>query len=397
MTRAKRPLPRKSNNIPQQDNGAAARALASLATTVVERGASAVAQEQELDTLVRRALRRGQDAVLDDALELAREGDPDACRLLQERIGQEAASTRIARDGAPELEIDAFLVPLFVRSTGGLAEAEAMADDAAYAGLVASFQQAQLESADATVVLVRHLYDLTALQQIGYGALHAILREAAASMTAKKAVPVPLLAASMRPWAHAGFGADDQAMELRFLFGFALKRADDPFYQVPDDEAAADAYFDDRMERFRAWTEQQAPLVRRCLAADPARVEVDFLYQDLFFDARARAEAELATLATLSAVAHALGELGREPEDAKAVVAVADGGEQALLRTQLYPRGGASVLGTIDKPVDLSADLGEELDDLCEALVTLGLGEVAVAAGFDDAGQPEGEQTYGVD
>ena len=60
-------------------------------------------------------------------------------------------------------------------------------------------------------------------------------------------------------------------------------------------------------------------------------------------------------------------------------------------------RSGASVPGTIDKPVDLSADLGEELDDLCEALVTLGLGEVAVAAGFDDAGQPEGEQTYGVD
>ncbi|HWJ94402.1 MAG TPA: hypothetical protein VNT33_06730, partial [Telluria sp.] len=134
-----------------------------------------------------------------------------------------------------------------------------------------------------------------------------------------------------------------------------------------------------------------------CLAADPSRVEVDFLYQDLFFGARDRAEAELGMLAVLSEVNHALSTLGIEIDDARAVVAVLDGGDQAILRTNLYRREASDLLGTIDKPVDLSADLGEEMDDLCDALTTLGVGVVAVAAGFDEQGQPEGEQTYGVE
>lgn len=397
MPRNKRPLPRKSNNIPQENSSSAAREIASLAMAIAEQGLQGAAREEELATLVRRALRRKHDDVLDEAIDIARYSDPDACRYLRERVGEEAASQRIHREGAPEMEVDAFLIPLFARSTGGLDEAEAFADDAAFDELVASFQQGGLESPAAKVVLVRHVYDLGALQAVSWCGLHEILREAAASMSARKPMPVPLLQATMQPWVGGTCAPGQQTMELRFLLGFALKRADDRFYAVPGDEAAADAFFDARMDRYANWTANNAPLVRRCLAADPARVEVDFLYQDLFFGARERAEAELGMLAVLSEVNHALSGLGMEVDDARAVVAVLDGGEQAILRTNLYRREGATLLGTIDKPVDLSADLGEELDDLCDALTTLGVGVVAVAAGFDDQGQPEGEQTYGVE
>ena len=51
---------------------------------------------------------------------------------------------------------------------------------------------------------------------------------------------------------------------MRFLVGFALKRADDPFYAVPAGDAQADAFFDARMERYRDWTVKAAPLVARC-------------------------------------------------------------------------------------------------------------------------------------
>lgn len=397
MPRNKRPLPRKSNNIPQESSSSAAREIASLALAIAEQGLRTAAREEELSTLVRRALRRKHDDVLDEAIDIVRYSDPDACRYLRERVGEEAASLRIHREGAPEMEIDAFLIPLFARSTGGLDEAEAFADDAAFGELVASFRQGGLESPDAQVVLVRHVYDLGALQAITWCGMHEILREAAASMSAKKPIPVPLLQATMRPWSGGTFAPGQETMELRFLLGFALKPADDPFYAVPEDEEAADAYFDARMDRYGNWTATNAPLVRRCLAADPAGVEVDFLYQDLFFGARERAEAELGMLAVLSEVNHALATLGVELDGARAVVAVLDGGEQAILRTNLYRRDGADLLGSIDKPVDLSADLGEELDDLCDALTTLGVGVVAVAAGFDDEGRPEGEQTYGVE
>ncbi|HWJ95466.1 MAG TPA: DUF2863 family protein, partial [Telluria sp.] len=338
MPRNKRPLPRKSNNIPQENTSSAAREIASIAIVMAEQGLRSEARAEELSTLIRRALRRKHDDVLDEAIDIARYSDPDACRFLRERVGEEAASQRIHREGAPEMEIDAFLIPLFARSTGGLDEAEAFADDAAFDELVASFQKGGLESPDATVVLVRHVYDLGALQAITWCGMHEILREAAASMSAKKPVPVPLLQATMQPWTGATFAPGQETMELRFLLGFALKRADDPFYAEPDNEEDADAYFDARMDRYGAWTAANAAVVRRCLAADPARVEVDFLYQDLFFGARDRAEAELGMLAVLSEVNHALSTLGIEIEDARAVVAVLDGGDQAILRTNLYRR-----------------------------------------------------------
>jgi hypothetical protein len=128
----------------------------------------------------------------------------------------------------------------------------------------------------------------------------------------------------MRGWHASGYGPDDEAMELRFLLGFSLKHADDPFYKVPKGEAAADAYFEGRMARYRMWAGNIAPLLARCLSPHPGQVELNFLYQDLFYGAKGQGVAELAMLATLAEVNGRLDELDQEPERIKAVVAPVD-------------------------------------------------------------------------
>ena len=127
-----------------------------------------------------------------------------------------------------------------------------------------------------------------------------MLREVAATMSEKKMVDTPALAGSISGWTGGGFEPADDAMELRFLLGFARKRADDPFYLVPEDEEGADAYFAARMERYRQWTLEAAPLVQACLAADPASLSINFLYQDLFYGAKEQGMAEMAMLAMMS-------------------------------------------------------------------------------------------------
>jgi hypothetical protein len=400
MPRHKRPLPRKSNNVQEPDTDAQAQALADLALEIVEgededdNPAAQEAREEELITNVRRALRRKHDDVLYGAIDLARYTDPDACRLLATRIDEEAATLRLHREGGPEMEIDCFLVPLFVQSEGGLVESENFTDDAAFEALAASFKQAGLDSGDAKVALIRHAFDLDEIDRIHYGMLHEMLREAAASLQDKKLAPAPTIEASMRGWSGDGFAPDEHAMELRFLLGFSLKRADDPFYQVPGDEAGADAWFAGRMERYRQWTETVVPLVARCLAADAQRVTINFLYQDLFYGAKAQGLSELAMLGTLSEVTHVLSDKQLEPDQVHAVVAPLDGGEQIVLRLNLYAVDGGPPWATLDKPVDVTAVLHDELDDLCEALLTLGLEGVSVASGFSADGHPEGAAPY---
>jgi hypothetical protein len=61
-----------------------------------------------------------------------------------------------------------------------------------------------------------------------------------------------------------------------------------------------------------------------------------------------------------------------------------------VLRVQLY--GGAQspdqLLATGERPLELGSDLAVEVDDVRDALATLGIGEVAVAARFDAQGKP---------
>jgi len=398
MPKNKRPAPRKSvQQAAEPDHDAMAQNLVDIALEITEREdldpAIMAAREQDVLTLVRRALRRKHDEALYGAIDLARYTDPDACRWLRDKIEEEAATLRI-RDGDDELEVDAFMIPLFVTSTGGLREAEVFQDDAAFEELIDSFRNSGLASADTRVVLVRHLYDLDEVQGVRYSDLQDMLREAGASMRSKKLVAAPAIEASMRGWQPGLADADEQAMELRYLLGFSLKHADDAFYQEPEDEAAADAYFESRLARYRLWAGGIAPLLQRNLSGTPAGLDLNFLYQDLFYGALEQGVAELAMLATLAEVNWRLDDQDLEAERIKAVVAPIDNGEQAVLRINLYALGGGAPRATIDKPVDLSDDLEIALEDLCDALGTVGLDGVLVATGFDAEGEPRGAEPY---
>ena len=382
----------------EADPDALAQNLVDLALEITEREsadpATLAARRQELTVLIRRLLRRKHDDVLGGAIEVARYTDADCCRLLRERVEEEAATLHVRGDDDVEMEIDAFMIPLFVHSTGGLVETDVFRDDADFEALMDSFRQAGLASPGTRIVLVRHLYDLDGVDRIRYSDLQEMLREAYAAMRSRKLVPTPAIAATMRPWEGGDYGPDDEAMELRFLLGFALKAADDPFYEVPTDETAGDAYFEGRMARYRMWAGSVAPLLQRCLSSHPAGVELNFLYQDLFYGAKEQGVAELSMLATLAEVNQRLDEQQRAPERIKAVVAPVEANGEAVLRINLYPLDGGAPLATVDKPLDLAAHLEAELEDLCDALGTVGLDGILLARGFDAAGEPESAEPY---
>lgn len=403
MPKNKRPLPRTSNNPREPDNASVAQELADLALAIAEREeapgfGSADEREEELLAAVRKLLRKKRDEALYEAIETARYTDPEACRLLRGRIEEEAANLRLRREDGNgkgvEYEIDAFLIPLFVRSTGGLQAADTFQDEEAFEALANSFHPAGLESAGGKLVLVQHAYDLAEIDHVSYSSLQEMLREAAGTLLEKKLQPAPTIEASIRGWTGERFAPDESALELRFLLGFSLKRTDDPFYAVPRDEAGADAWYAAREERFRAWTAQAAPLVRRLLGREPDGIHVDFLYQDLFYGAKEQGVSELTTLGILSEIARTLSEKDLAPDQVHAAVAPLDAGEHIVLRINLYALDGGTPWGSVETPVDLAADLGAEIDNLCDALLSLGLEGVSVATGFSEDGHAEGAEPY---
>lgn len=389
--------PAKAARPVEADPDELAQNLVDLALEITERegpdAATLTARQEELTVLVRRMLRRKHDDVLYGAIEVAKYTDPDCCRLLRERVEEEAATYHV-RDDETELEIDAFMIPLFVHSTGGLVQEDVFRDDADFDALMDSFRQSGLASAATRIVLVRHLYDLDAVDRIRYSHLQEMLREAAQALRSRKLVATPAIEASMRPWIGGDYEPEDEAMELRFLLGFALKPADDPFYKVPSGEAASDAYFEGRMARYRMWAGSVSPLLQRCLSRHPAGIELNFLYQDLFYGAKEQGVGELSMLATLAEVNQKLEEQQRPPDRIKAVVAPLEANGEPVLRINLYPLDGGAPLATVDKPLDLAAHLEAELEDLCDALGTVGLDGVLLARSFDAAGEPEDAEPY---
>lgn len=339
--------------------------------------AQASQKQEELNRMILNALRKKNDDVLYDAVERARYSDIPAYLLLRSAIEEASGVVVMRREGAPAMEINAFAIPLFVHGTGGLKESEAFADPGAFEALVGSLRSGRLESEEAKVVLVAHAYDPREAARITYCELNEIVREVHASMTAKKLTATPALDRTMTGWAQNTAAAGEPTVELRFLVGFALKRADDPFYAIPDDEAGAEAYFDDRMARYRDWTGQAAPLVRRCLAANPDAIDVNFLYQDLFFGAFEHGVEELATLRMMTQLNQALEASGIVPAEANARVAAAASDDDLVMRVTLLGQDGA-LLATVEKPLDVGADLEAEIADVRDALGAIGIGNVAV-------------------
>ena len=398
MPKNKRPVPRKpAAAAPVEVNDVLAQKLADLALALAEQEhaeeedtALLGPQQDEFGKLLRNALRKKNDEVLYGAIERARYTDVGAYQYVRSHIEEAAATVLLRKEGSAPMEVTAFAVPLFVHSVGGLKEAEGFQDGAAFGALVESFKLAGLESAQAKVVLISHAYDADEAYRISFSDLNEMARDAAAAMTDKKLVAAPALERSIVGWAPSGFEHGDKALELRFLLGFALKRADDPFYQVPADEAEADAYFEQRMARYRAWTAQAGPLVQRCLAADGDALQIHFLYQDLFFGAREQGMEELAMLRMISELGAALQ---AHDGPAAAVVGPADVDDMMVLRVSLVNADGVQ-LAYSEKLLDLAADLQSEVDDVCDALGTLGVHTVSVALRFDKDGLAQEVQPY---
>ncbi|WP_377702091.1 DUF2863 family protein [Pseudoduganella sp. UC29_71] len=389
MPKNKRPAPRKNSTPPEEKEEFLAEALCAAALELAEQedgeqlSAELRQKAAEFPRQVRKYVQQKKDELLYSAIELARFEDVDAYRLLRETVEDAAGTVLIRREGQPDIEINAFAIPVFVHSTGGLVQAQEFQDEAAFEALLQSFTKDGLESPKARVVLVQHAYDLDEIDRVSYSQLNAMVREAATSMTEKKMQAAPALERSMGGWAATAFGADDTAVELRFLLGFALKRADDAFYHAPEGEQEQDAYYAARMERYRQWTLKAAPLVQRCLAgARP--LELNFLYQDLFYGAKEQAQSEYAMLDMMAKLGQAL----QAHPGAAAVIAPADVRGDMVLRVNLYAAPGGPAILSCDKPIDLGCDLQMEVDDIADALATIGLHSVSVAQQFDARNQP---------
>ena len=399
MPKNKRPAPRKSSNSPEDKDEAVARMLSTMALNLAEQedsesqGTVLAEQAVEFGRMIRKSLNQKKDEVLYDAIERAKYEDVGAYQYLRSQIEEASSVVVIRRENAPAMEINAFVVPLLVQSTGGLKEADGFQDQEAFEALVKSFQESALESAKAKVVLMSHAYDLDEIDNITYSHLHEMVRDAYTSMTDKKIVIAAGLERSIAGWSATEFGAGDTAVELRFLLGFALKRVDDPFYVEPKDEAALDAWFDARMERYQQWTAKVAPLVQRCLAPAGSAVEISFLYQDLFHGGKEQGMAEYAMLQMMSGINHALAENKLDAGDVSVVVGPADEHGELLLRVNVYAASG-EVLHGADKPLDLAADLQDEVNDVCDALAIIGVTNLSVALKFDNQGQPVEVHTY---
>lgn len=385
MPKNKRPVARKSaaTSALKDDDDLVAQAISDLALDIAvpeEDDEAVVRQKQEdLNRMILNALRKKNDDVLYDAIDRARYTDIPAYQLLRTSIEEASGIVVMRREGAPAMEINAFAIPLFVHSTGGLKETEGFADPEAYEALVGSLHSGGLESKDAQVVLVAHAYDPREAARITYCGLNAIVREVHASMTSKKLTAIPALELTMTGWAPNTAAADEPTVELRFLVGFALKRVDDPFYAIPDDEAQAEEYFEARMARYRAWTGQVAPLVKRCLAVNPDAIDVNFLYQDLFFGAFEHGVEELATLHMMTQLNQALEGRGIAPAEANARVAAAASEDDLVMRVTLLGQDG-TVLAIVEKPLDVGAELEAEIADVRDALGAIGIGDVEVEA-----------------
>lgn len=399
MPKNKRPVPRKSSETAEDKDETFTQSLCDLALDLAEQEDSAsqsdVLRQKEIDfyKLVRKYVNQKKDEVLYDAIERAKFEDVGAYQLLRSAVEEAAGTVLIHRPDTPEMEINAFAIPFFVHSTGGLKEALGFQDQAAFESLVRSFQTAQLESSKAKVVLLSHAYDLSEFDSISYSHLNDMVRDAWVSMTDKRMPATPALERSMAGWSVTHFGAADNAVELRFLLGFAFKRTDDPFYVVPEEEAAADAYFAARSSRYQAWSSGAAPLLKRCLAPAGTPLELNFLYQDLFHGAKEQGMAEFFMLQMMADINQALAASALAPEQVTVIVAPADVRGSMVLRVNLYDAA-AAVLASSEKPLDLAADLAEEVADIVDALATLGISAVSVALKFDAWGGALEAQPY---
>lgn len=358
-----------------------------------------ITDEAAFRKLIKRSLHQKKDEVLYDALARTQALDARAGRLLKQALEDAAEVTVIERAQGTQVEINAFVIPLFLHTTGGLDATRCFQDQPAFEALTKSLQDGLLESPQATVVLVNHGYHLNEIDGITFSHLHEMLRDAFVAMTDKRVAATPAIDRSFGGWPDSPFAAGDRAIELRFLLGFSSKALDDPFYAVPDDETAADAYFQTREARFQQWTTVAAPLVKRCfgigeaMPEDEAPSDLHFLYQDLFHGGKEQGIAEYFMLQMLSELNHGLQQEGVLPAAARAVFGPVTIGDEVLLRVRLDTADGKLVVQAT-KPVPALPDWETEFADANDALRMIGVQKVSQAQRFEPDGTPRGVTAY---
>jgi hypothetical protein len=350
--------------------------------------------QSELHRGIRKCLQQKREMALDEALERAVEEDAQAYRVLRAQIEEMAGAILLHRDQGPEIEVNAFAVPLFVHTKGGLKSEQCFQDEEAFTKLRDSFKEGGLESRKAEVVLVAHAYHLDEMEKVGYCQLNDMVHEATEAMTRKKAAAADAIARSMSGWPPSDFAPDDSAMELRFLLGFARKSMDDPFYKVPEKEAAADRFFEQRAERFRKWSQDAMPLLKRCLVTDGRDVQIDFLYQDVFHGAQDAAVRELDMLRILSDLQQLLEEHGGAAAEINAVIGPMETEDDDVLRIGLYANAGQEELGGVEKVLSRSEDVDSAIAELADGLASLGIQNVQLTRRFDADGVPTTVRPY---
>lgn len=357
----------------------------------------------DLQRLIRRCLMKHKDDVLYEVLERLARVDDRMCTAFKELVDESSGVMVVRDDDGVDIEVNAFVIPLVIRSQGGLKQANTFRDQAAFETLSASIVQSGLESPSAKVVLVHHAYHPDELDRVSYSELSEMVCEARAALSGagrgKRSAPpkTQAIERSMAGWPSTEFAADDMALELRYLLGFALKTLKDPFYRVPDEESAMDAYFEARAARFRQWSEDIRPVLRRCLS-DPVdeTMQIDFLYQDLFHGARERGISEYTILGLMSELGALLEQSDLDLAQLTAVIAPDVDGSDAVLRVNIYRSDQIDdvPLASAEKPLVLGFDLEAEIQDLADALASLGIEHLAIAAGYDEDGRPEELRNY---
>ncbi|MES2831744.1 MAG: hypothetical protein V4695_07110 [Pseudomonadota bacterium] len=362
-------------------------------------------QDSDFRKLIKRSMHQKKDEVLYDALVRTETVSRDASCFLKQAIEELAEITLIERTEGKMMEINAFVIPLFLHTSGGLKESRCFQDQEAFELLSKSLQSEGLESPQATVVLVNHGYHLNEIDSITYSHLHEMLRDAFHAMTDKRIAATPAIDRSMSGWPDSPFAPEDRAIELRFLLGFSLKTVDDPFYAVPEDDTAADAYFAAREGRFQQWTTSILPTIKRCFAidspvddaidaaADDSHSEIHFLYQDLFHGGKERGIAEYFTLQLISELNRGLQAANKGVEGVRAIIGPIDSAGEAVLKVQLFGPDAILITQT-EKPVPAMPDWEMEYADTVNALAMIGVYAVAVAKKFAADGKAIDPRPY---
>lgn len=126
MKKAKHPPAVKSGTPAEEPDEALADRLVRLALDLREFDDYKVLPEAlhkahaELRKMIRKCLQQRRGKALDEALERTFEDDVKAYRVLRENVEEMSGTILLRREGAPDVEVNAFVVPFFAHVTGGL-------------------------------------------------------------------------------------------------------------------------------------------------------------------------------------------------------------------------------------------------------------------------------------